>query len=112
MRVDLDQKPLTGPNPPPWKIDYVNEGSSNGILPEAHTHGIHKFNRYELLLRKAPPNIAASVLDRIGLWLLDSSSMMSVGDIFLVLGTTYKVVHFVDSEQQQVFRLAWENDPT
>lgn len=113
---NLDHIKIDGPNPPPWQIHYVNDESVGaawycGVLPEAHTHGLNKFNNIDLLIRKAPPNIAASVLDKIGMFLMKTNEKAKLGDKFIVLQCTYQVAPDFDVDKRPVFRLAWNKDP-
>lgn len=144
MFFNLDQQQVGGSNPPPWQVHYVNDKVGNtwyqGVLPEAHTHGICEFNDLDFQLRKAPPNVAAAVLDRIGLWLLATGTKAHVGDMFRVMDVQYTVAPALEcwtsehtpmpSEsdwpdpcaeippaqidkvlRRPVLRLAWEKDP-
>jgi hypothetical protein len=143
MFFNLDQQQIGGPNPPPWQVHYVNDKVGctwyQGVLPEAHTHGICEFNDLDFQIRKAPPNVAAAVLDKIGLWLLATETKAHLGDIFRVLGVQYTVapalecwtnehpITPIEGEwpepscrapaqidrilRRPILRLAWEKDP-
>ena len=115
---NLDE--VEGPNPPPWQIHYVNDQKEDrkenphwydGCLPEAHTHGLDQFGDFDLQIRMAPPNVAASVLDKIGLWVLSSEETLKLGDMIKVLGTKYTLVKGFSVDGKLVCRLAWDKDP-
>jgi hypothetical protein len=66
------------PNPPPWRIDYLNDGGLTALLPEARTIGLTRFDIPELCIKKVPPSLAASVLDRVAIWLVYENQYSSM----------------------------------
>lgn len=116
MHLDLDTQAEVGPNPPPWEVRYVNDKDEQkpwygGILPEAHTLGLSKYNDFDLQIRLAPPHVAAPVLDRVGLWVYNSGTKLSFGDTIRVLEVDYTVTPAIDAQLRPVLRLAWHKDP-
>ena len=112
--IDLDIEDLSGPNPPPWEIHYINDRIAgiwyNGILPEARTVGLSRICGLELIIRLAPPNVASPVLDNIGLWLLKTRQKLKINDQIKVFGIIYTIVPILDQDRP-AFRLAWQKDP-
>lgn len=110
--IDLDSEHPAGPNPPPWEIYYINDDSepNTGLLPEARTRGLNKYNGFDVQIRRTPPNLAAPILDRIGLWILENRKLR-LGYEFRLFGTRYSVEPAIDSHGDPIYRLAWEGDP-
>ena len=109
--IKLDDIPAGVPNPPPWQVLYHNDSENRReMLPEAHTDGLLKLGVPELLIRKAPPGIAAAILDRLGIYLIFQKGTLTEGLIVAIDEVGYIIVPTV-REGKPTYRLAWPRDP-
>ena len=113
IELSLNNTPPEVPNPPPWRVYYVNDSDkeidhTTDVLPEAYTKGLSHFDKPELLLRLAPPKLASLVLDRIGVWLVYEKNYLSPDLSLSVEGTVYKAV---PTDKTSLYRLSWTKDP-
>ena len=110
--IKLDDIPAGVPNPPPWQVLYHNDSEKDrrDVLPEAYTDGLIKLGVPELLIRKAPPGIAAAILDRFGAYLIFQKGSLTEGMRLEYMGTLYTVALTV-KEGKPTYRLAWSRDP-
>lgn len=115
VTLDVDAIPTGVPNPPPWRVNYINDTeappSYKGVLPEAHTEGLLQFGHPEIQIRLASPNQASVILDRVGIWLVFEKAKVYPDQQIKILGEVYTIVASVDSTHRPVFRLAWRKDP-
>jgi hypothetical protein len=108
--TNLDIWPVMVPNPPPWKVNYLNDESTEltDVVPSTLTEGLNKLGLPELIIRYAPPNIAAAVLDRLGAYL--AFERKPKVEKFTYAGIDYKIIPTLLGERP-VLRLAWDKDP-
>jgi hypothetical protein len=116
VHIELNPNGREGPNPPPWEIHYVNDRDEcaiwyDGTLPEAHTHGIQDL---DLKIRLISPNLAAAILDNLGLWLQQNKAKARPGDIVIYDKYKFELVPSTCSCKnvvRPVLRLSWDKDP-
>ena len=115
MHIELDSCGTSGPNPPPWEVHYVNDKVEhplwyNGVLPEAHTHGILDL---DLQVRLVSPNLAAALLDNFGIWLLKNNARARPGDVISFQNKKFILTPSICicNGIRPILRLAWESDP-
>lgn len=108
--IKLDEMPAGVPNPPPWQVLYHNDSENRNTVPEAHTDGLIKLGVPEILIRLAPPGIAAAILDRLGIYLIFQKGTLSEGEGVVIDNVEYTVVPTV-KDGKPTYRLAWQRDP-
>lgn len=116
--VQLNTVPGEIPHPPPWRVKYITDRehfpSYGGVLPVARTEGISKYGLPELEIRLAPPQLAAALLDRVGILHVFEGKRVNVGQQLRVNThpvVVYTVTPVVTEDGQPIYRLAWERDP-
>jgi hypothetical protein len=105
--VNLDTPiPDNVPNPPPWQIHYISEGQreEDNFIPVAKTQGLKKFNVPELQIRYAPPNLAASLLDRLAIWLIYENNPRSE-EAYSFAGIIFAIIPV-----EGLWRIMWERE--
>ena len=110
VTIKLDEMPAGVPNPPPWEVLYHNDSENRNIVPAAHTNGLIKLGVPELLIRLAPPGIAASILDRLGIYLIFQKGTLSEGVGVVIADMEFTIVPTVN-DGKPTYRLAWQRDP-
>lgn len=109
--INLDATPSEAPNPPPWGVLYINDTEvSDGVLPKAVTNGLYKFGFPELMIRLAPPNKAAMILDRVGIWLCYEKGSIHTEETFQVGDVSFQLAREGCIECDKLIRLSWEKD--
>ena len=111
MIINLDDTPLTGPTS--WEIHYINDENcpcDQQVLPKARTRGLRRLNNdYELAIRLVPPNLAAPILDQVGLWISRNRPAIP-GDVFIVFKKSYGIVFEINEHGNKIQRLSWSSD--
>lgn len=112
MLIDLESEFPTGaPNPPPWRIEYLNDDTEEPtkVLPLARTIGLERLGLPNLLIRLAPPNVASAVLDRIGIFLAFEKRMITGEDTLRFAGVDFALMPELEGGLPTL-RLAWTRD--
>jgi len=86
MIIDLNHTiPSKTPTPPPWTIRYDNSETT----PVAYTKGLLRFGEKELEIRQTPPKAAATLLDRLAIWLVYEQNKARKNQLFTKDGYTF-----------------------
>lgn len=102
-----------------WTIDFIvpsvgEKVEPNEIFPEAHTHGLEKFDHKEIQVRFMNSYCSGFLLNLLAGWVAGGHGKLENGDTVIVPPLEIEVKEEKYSghgNNQNIFRLSWDQDP-